>query len=148
MKETGKEFGGTIPGIFTDEPNYHHWPDFSKSKKVVAVLPWTDELPECFKSRYNYSIIDNLASLLYETGDFKKVRYDFWKCVTELFLKNFSENIYNWCEKHNIQQTGHYNAEETLKRQISSIGAAMPHYMYMHQPGIEILRESISQILS
>ncbi|MBU0478570.1 hypothetical protein KKC91_08390 [bacterium] len=150
LKETGKEFGGAIPGIFTDEPNYHHWASFTKvkPKEVKAVLPWTDKLPEHFNSRCNYSIIDKLPSLIYETGDFKKVRYDYWKCVTELFLKNFSENIYNWCEKHNLQQTGHYNAEQTLKHQISSIGAAMPHYMYMHQPGIDILTERISEILT
>ena len=147
LKEVGEDFGGVIPGIFTDEPNYLNFRNYDKSS-IEVLLPWTDKLSEYFKSRCNYSIIDNLPSLIYETGDFNKIRYDFWKCVTELFLKNFSENIYNWCEKHNLQQTGHYNAERTLKSQISSIGAAMPHYMYMHQPGIDILGENISEILT
>ncbi len=150
LKEAGEKFGEVISGIFTDEPNYHHWPGFDeiKPKKVKAVLPWTDKLPEYFKSRCNYSIIDNLPSLIYETGDFKKHRYNYWKCATELFLKSFSENIYNWCEKHNLQQTGHYLSELSLKSQTDAIGAAMPHYMYMHQPGIDILTESISEILT
>ncbi|MDO9465593.1 MAG: glycosyl hydrolase [bacterium] len=150
LKEAGGDFGKTIPGIFTDEPNYHHWASFTKvkPKEVKAVLPWTDKLPEHFNSRCNYSIIDKLPSLIYETGNFKKHRYNYWKCVTELFLKNFSENIYSWCEKHNLQQTGHYLAEQTLESQIRVIGAAMPHYMYMHQPGIDILCERISEIFT
>ncbi len=126
LREAGKEFGKTIPGIFTDEPNYCDWYGFNRSKAMVeAILPWTDKVPEYFKSRYEYSIIDNLPSLLYETGDFKKVRYDYWKCVTELFCKNYFENIYNWCEKHNLKQTGHCFAEHTLKTQTAFIGAAM-----------------------
>jgi len=148
LKEVGKDFGKTVPGIFTDEPNYNAWSFLYIDKSWKGLLPWTDKLADYFESKYNYSIINNIPSLIYEVSDFKKIRYDYWKCVTELFLNNYSKNIYDWCEKNNLKETGHYNAEHTLATQVIAVGAEMPHYMCMHQPGIDILYESISEILT
>ncbi len=145
------EIGKTIPGVFTDEPN------FSASRPIMPRLrppgtlpprgprmppfavPWTDSLPERFKELNGYDIIERLPELFIDVGDYMKTRYDFWRTVTILFLEAFSKQIYEWCDKHGLKFTGHYLAEDTLLSQLICIGAAMPHYEYQHVPGIDHL---------
>ncbi|NHV06382.1 MAG: hypothetical protein HA495_03480 [Thaumarchaeota archaeon] len=141
-----EDIGKTIPGVFTDEPNFSasrpprrqmapprgpRIPPFS--------LPWTDSLPTKFKEVNGYDIVEHLPKLFFEIGDYQKVRYDFWKVVTLLFLESFSKQIYEWCDKNNLKFTGHYLAEDALLDQMLCIGAAMPHYEYQHVPGIDHL---------
>ncbi len=57
----GRHFGGTVPGIFTDEPQYRH-------------PPWSFDLPRYFKEKKGYELLDVLPSLFYKIGDFSKVR--------------------------------------------------------------------------
>ncbi|MEM4462234.1 MAG: glycosyl hydrolase [Candidatus Bathyarchaeia archaeon] len=144
-----KNFGGVIPGIFTDETNF----SASRPPRVrlpavipprgprfpVVALPWTDKLPVIFKEKYGYDILDRLPELFLDIGSYTETRYHFWKLVTSLFVESFSKQLYEWCEKHNLKFTGHYLAEDTLLSQITSIGAAMPHYEYQHTPGIDHL---------
>jgi hypothetical protein len=125
-QRVGGEFGTTIPGIFTDEPNYR-------------AMPWTEDLPRIFQERNRYDLLENLLSLFYEYGDFRKVRYDYWNTVTDLFVQNFSKRIFDWCARNNLVSTGHYLHEDSLLSQVQHIGAAMRHYEYMQMPGIDHL---------
>jgi hypothetical protein len=139
-----KWFGNTIPGIFTDEPNYLSG---HESLNYPAV-PWTAKFPEFFKSRCGYDITDHLPSLFFDVGDYNKVRYDFWRTLTELFVESYSKQIYEWCDRHGLKYTGHYLSEESLTSQIRVVGAVMPHYEYMHMPGIDHLRRDIDEVLT
>ena len=143
-QEVGNEFGETIPGIFTDEPNY----SVRGSSSQEMLIPWTDNLSQSFEQRYGYKISDHLFSLFFDEGDYKKIRYHFWDLITDLFLESYSQQIYNWCQEHNLAYTGHYLAEDTLTSQIKTIGAAMPHYEYMHIPGIDHLGNNIHNPLT
>lgn len=131
----GSAFGKTIPGVFTDEPQYatHH------ALSSLKALPWTDTLPKQFEKDHGYSILDNLPSLFFDVGRFRKVRYDFLSTVTRLFLEAFSKQIYDWCEKNGLKYTGHYEWEDSFLGQVHCIGSAMQHYEYMHYPGIDHL---------
>ena len=122
---------GSIPGIFTDEPQYA-WHN----------IPWTDGLPSAFKQRRGYDLLEHLPSLFYEAGRYQKTRHDFYRTATELFVEVFTKRIYEWCEAHGIDLTGHQNEIEdgdALAWQIGSSGAAMPHYEFMQIPGIDHL---------
>ena len=125
-REVGDDFGGAVPGIFTDEPNYRH-------------VPWSERLPEEFRRRRGYDLIDKLVRVFLPAGDFRKVRYDYWRTVTELYVEAFSKQIYQWCEGNRLRFTGHQLHEDSLRAQISCIGAAMPHYEYMQMPGVDHL---------
>ncbi len=127
----GKEFGKTIPGIFTDEPNY-------------SFVPWTPKFPEYFKLKKGYDIINKLPYIFYDGEEAYKIRYDFWSTITDLFVENFSKRLYDWCDKHNLIFTGHYLYEDDLSSQISNIGAAMPHYEFEQMPGIDHLGRRIA----
>ncbi len=136
--------GKTIPGIFTDEPNYLS----GQESLNYPAVPWTNRFPEFFKSKLGYDITDHLPSLFFDVGDYYKIRYDFWRTLTELFIESYSKQIYEWCDKHGLKYTGHYLSEESLTSQIRVIGAAMPHYEYMHIPGVDHLCRNIDEVLT
>jgi hypothetical protein len=133
----GKDFGGLIPAIFTDEPNYASDSEIPQR----GMIPWTAKLPERFKARRGYDIRAHLPELFFNPagGEFSKVRHDYFRTLTELFVENYSRQIGRWCGRNNIALTGHMLHEESLDSQIRHIGAAMPHYEHMQWPGIDIL---------
>ncbi len=130
------EFGKTVPGIFTDEPNCNR-----------RAYGWTPEFPREFKERCGYDLLPHLPSLFYEVNlngrDWQKIRHDYLKTMTELFVENFTKRIYEWCETYGLQLTGHLMAEDTLWSQIAWVGAAMPHYEFMQLPGIDQLGRNL-----
>lgn len=145
-KQFKEEFGKTVPGVFTDEPNI----TASRPRAPTQIpprgprfpvysLPWTDTLPEKFKELNGYDLLEKLPELFFDIGDYTKTRYDYWKTVTIMFLEAFSKQLYEWCDKHNLKFTGHYLAEDTLLSQMICNGALMPHYEYQHIPGIDHL---------
>ena len=145
----GEDFGGVIPAIFTDEPNYGH--GSVKAEGVIASLPWTVQLPRAFRKSHGYDVRDRLVELVLAPADpdasgFSKVRHDYYRTVTELFVENFSAQIGRWCQRHNIALTGHYLWEESLAHQTGAIGSAMQHYQFQQWPGIDILTDQRDQI--
>jgi len=126
----GGEFGRAIPGIFTDEPQYS-----GNGHRV----PWSLELPKYFRRACRYELLDRLPELFFPVGRWAKTRFDFFETVTRLFLLAWTMPVYQWCQRHNLVLTGHMMAEDTMLSQIQWVGAAMPHYEYMHVPGIDHL---------
>ena len=127
------EFGpeGNIPGIFTDEPPCSWF-----------VTPWTEDLPLTFQQRRGYCLLEHLPSIFYEVGDFRRVRHDFYRTVTEMFVETYSKRVFEWCAAHGTNLTGHHHendGSDTLWWQVGSSGAVMPHYEYMQIPGIDHL---------
>jgi len=143
-KHYGEKFksdiGKVVPGIFTDEPNFGDIPEVD--------IPWTEDLREEFEKRYNYDIIDNLPSLVYPLGDYKKIRHNFYSTLTRRFIDSYAKQIYNACKKYNMKLTGHYLEEDSLLKQTKVIGAAMPFYEYMDFPGIDHLGRNINDFLT
>jgi hypothetical protein len=140
-----ESFGKEIPGVFTDEPCYlmaNHY------KGIDFILPWSDYLPDFFQELKGYSILDNIEKLFIDKGDFRKIRYDFFESSTKLFLESFTKKYYKWCNDNNLKLTGHFMAEDTMQSQSLFIGAAMPHYEFMHWPGIDKLGRHIEQTVT
>ena len=142
-QEVGEHFGKEIPGVFTDEPCY-----LMEGHYDVPVIPWSDYLPAYFEKLKAYDIQKHLGELFFDEGDFQKIRYDFYDAATKLFRDSFSCQYYKWCEKHNLKLTGHFMAEDHLAYQTQWVGAAMPHYEYMHWPGIDKLSRHLEQLLT
>ena len=134
----GKEFGDTVPAIFTDEPSL----PFAENCPGPSV-PWTPSLPQVFRKRCGYDIMGHLLSLFMPLGDYRKVRYDFYRTVSEMFVENFAKQIYDWCEKNDIALTGHMMAEDNLRDQMRFSCGAMPFYEYFQMPGMDHLGKNI-----
>ena len=143
-KEVGQEFGKTVPGIFTDEPNLFS----SHAPLKRRVLPWTDGLPAYFQERRGYDLLDFLPWLFYEGEKAAKARHDYWYTISQRFTEAYSQQIGAWCEKHGLAYTGHYLYEQEMGQGIISGGAIMPHYRYQHVPGIDMLCEQTHEYLT
>jgi hypothetical protein len=137
----GGDFGGAVPGVFTDEPCFMFGGYATPQRSGI---PWTDDFLAYFQARNRYDLLPHLPALFFDVGEFQGVRYDYWRTVTERFVESYTRQVCEWCEAHNLAYTGHYMAEDTLLSQILWIGAAMPHYPYMHIPGIDKLGRQIN----
>ncbi|MBQ9787857.1 MAG: hypothetical protein IJW33_06795 [Lentisphaeria bacterium] len=131
------KFGSSIPGVFTDEPNFDGYPQIGVS------FPWTAELPELFFRKFGYQLKDKLPELFYplKQGNFSKVRLDYRSLTTELFCNAFAAKNGKWCGENNLIFTGHVHCEDTLEMQTFAVGSAMRFYQYMQMPGIDLLTE-------
>lgn len=136
-REIGNAFGGTVPGIFTDEPNY------APNLASADVAPWTDRLPEEFRRRCGYDIADHLVELFYhvEGRIISTVRRDYRNLCTALLVEAFSLTTGEWCRRNRLEFTGHVLMEDDLNSQTDAVGAAMRFYEYMDSPGIDLLTE-------
>lgn len=137
FKRLGEDFGGAaMPGFFTDEPQY-----------ARCKIPWSYVLPEEFDKTNGYDIADKLPLLFLEREGYEKLRFDFWRVVSRLYTDSFGKQIYDWCEKHNCQFTGHAMMEDNLYTQMACTAGVMPIYQYMHIPGMDWLGRNIANPL-
>ncbi len=134
-REVSKDFRIRIPGIFTDEPNYLHG-----GGNIVA---WTASIPERFRAKYGYDILDRLPELFFRVDGavFSKARLHFRDLCTELFVHAFAKRIGDWCGKNKLESTGHVLAEDNVVSQTHIVGTAMRFYEFMQTPGIDLLTE-------
>lgn len=131
-------FSNSMPGFFTDEPQYYRWG-----------TPWSEKLPEEFSARWGYDVLDGLAALFVDFDGAKEFRWDYYRLLHELFISNFIKVIYDWCEANGCKLTGHAVEESTLHGQMWCCGGIMPFYAYEHIPGIDYLgRDLQSDIAS
>lgn len=142
----GEKFGGTVPAIFTDEPQVSHKKCFGKaSGDRDAELPFTTDFPDTFKAAYGEDLLDKLPELFWELPDGKVslTRYHYHDHVAERFASAFADNIGSWCEKNGIYLTGHMMEEPTLRSQNAAVGDCMRSYRGFGLPGMDLLCDSI-----
>ena len=138
----GKDFGGTVPAIFTDEPQTAYKIALNHADELAdAFFPFTDDFPETYKARYGEDILDKLPEIVWELEDGKPsvTRYRYHDHVTERFAVAFADTVGSWCEKNGILLTGHLNDESTLLSQTRCLGEAMRNYRSFQLPGIDML---------
>jgi hypothetical protein len=138
-RQLGDEFGRRIPGIFTDEPN------ISSQQNGI---PWYEGVPEKYKGWTGRDFWKDLPYLFFDGQDARHIRLLIHRAILRQFVEAYSKPIYQWCEKHNIAHTGHYNAEDTFASQITNhYGGITAHYRYQHIPGIDHLCRRIDRML-
>ena len=123
----------TMPGFFTDEPQFSN-----------GHTPWSYVIPDKFTANYGYSPFEHLICLFKDVDGAKAFRTDFWRLVNDLYTKSFGKQIYDWCNEHGCEWTGHVMCEDNLHAQMRCTAGAMPFYEYMHRPGIDWLCRSIA----
>jgi len=126
-RKIGEHYGKRVPGVFTDEPHL----------APAGGLPWTDDLPEVFEKRWGYNLIDNLPSLVRPVGNWKRVRHNYIQVLLDLFIERWAKPYYEYCEKHNIEFTGHYWEHEWPNCLRSPDNMAM--YAWHQRPAIDTL---------
>ncbi len=117
-----------LRGIFTDEPQLSR-----------RGLLWSFVLEEEYRIAYGRELLDELPLLFIDHEDAPAVRVRFWSLVARLFSRNFMRQIYDWCEAHGWELTGHHVLEEFYSWQTASNGSVMTQYQYYHIPGMDHL---------
>jgi hypothetical protein len=121
------EFGKTIKGVFSDEPNI----------ATTGGIRWTPELFSEFRKRWGYDLKPLLPLLSEETGNWKKVRHDYAQTLLDLFIENWSKPFSLYCEEHNLKWTGHYWEHDWPNMNQGPDNMAM--YAWHQMPGIDML---------
>ncbi len=125
------DFGKTLPGIFTDEPN------LEAAMPIGSVMRWTPDLWKVFQERWGYDLKINLPSLVEETGNWKKVRHDYYELILELFIDRWAKPWSKYCDEKSLLWTGHYWEHGWPEPTHGFDEAAF--YIWHQQPGVDML---------
>jgi hypothetical protein len=125
------DFGQTLPGIFTDEPN------LEAAMPRGSMLRWTPDLWDAFQQRWGYDLKVNLPSLVEETGNWKKVRHNFYELLVELFVDRWAKPWSKYCDEKNLDWTGHYWEHGWPEPTDGMDEAAF--YIWHQMPGVDML---------
>ncbi|MBR3979374.1 MAG: hypothetical protein IKJ94_07115 [Oscillospiraceae bacterium] len=141
-KTVGKDFGGIVPAMFTDEPQIVGKKGLDCPTDTADVfLPWTECVPETYREAYGEDILEKLPELLWELPDGKvsTTRYHYHDHICELFVSSFLDQCGDWCQKNGLTFTGHVMSEATLVGQTKAQGDTMRSYRSFQLPGTDML---------
>ncbi len=144
-RAVGKEFDGTVPAIFTDEPTFscrkpEHTIPSAHSEQTI-LYTWTRYMEEKYQERYGEDILDFLPELFWKKADGgdSLIKYRYYDFCADLFYAAFTAQCGQWCEQHGIAFTGHIFEEPTLSGQAESAGDLLRQYKAFTLPGIDML---------
>ncbi|MCM1044864.1 MAG: hypothetical protein NC417_05085 [Candidatus Gastranaerophilales bacterium] len=145
-KAVGEEFGKTIRGIFTDEPSLNDRFSYFGEKK--SWIPWTYGYGAFFKERMGYDFLDVLPLFYFHGENSPEIRHDYWCSIAQRYGESYFKTLGEWCEENRLLFTGHFLQEDKLGLSTRVNGAVMPHYQYMHVPGIDMLCEQTNEYMT
>ena len=125
------EFGKTIRGFFTDEPQYYRY-----------ATPYTSVLENEIEN-----VKDGLIHLFCAEESDYAFRVKYYQTMNRLYTQNYYKRLYDWCEEHGCQLTGHTVEEPHLFSQMWGSAGAMPSYRYSHVAGIDHLCQAMDGVM-
>jgi hypothetical protein len=131
-KEIGDEFGRSVIWAFSDEPGLSRKPGWDGPGLPLSLRALAE-----FRRRRGYDLADHIPSLYWDVGDFRRVRFDYWELMHTLLTEAFFEPMFDWCDRHGLQWTGHW--WEHLWPYPWSTPSDMSFYAFEHTPGIDLL---------
>ena len=123
----GDEFGKSMPGWFTDEPQI----------MPPAGIRWTPDLFDVFQKKWGYDLKATLPSLFEETGNWKQVRHNYTQTLLQMFVDRWAKPCFEYCEAKNLLFTGHY--WEHGWPDVGHGGDNMAMYAWHQMPAIDML---------
>lgn len=144
------EFGKTILGFFSDEPQFDNTTEMgydNKLGKKKMPLPWSDELESILKDIYGDELIKYLPFLFNESEEKtleQQMRYDYMNACSRLYKECFCDPIGKWCEDHGVEYIGHVVEDNGCH---SRFGMGAAHYFRsiagQHMSGIDVIGEQV-----
>lgn len=147
-RAVGKDFGGVIPAMFTDEPQFS---DYGVSQSLAFAaeakelrIPYTDDFPESYRAAHGVDFFSTLPELFWElpAGKLSPARHRYHDHAAERFVSAFSDTLGKWCGENHLCLTGHLMTEPFLGSQTLAVGEAMRHYRAFQLPGIDLLGDT------
>ncbi len=137
-----QEFGKTIVGFFSDEPELGNGVMYvNKPIGADQDLPWSSEVEQQMQKRLGDEWKIKLPLLWHnaiQNDETAKIRYTYMDIITELVRENFSETIGQWCEEHGVEYIGHMIEDDNSH---ARLGSTLGHYYRglagQHMAGID-----------
>lgn len=138
-----EDFGKTIAGFFSDEPEIGNAYYFCNDVKMGGDFdfPWSRELEERMPEVLGEGWMEKLPLLWENDADKKitaKVRFAYMDQVTRLVEECFSKQIGKWCEEHGVEYIGHVIEDGNAH---ARTGNSLGHYFRglsgQHMAGID-----------
>jgi hypothetical protein len=126
-KNVSAEFGKTIPGTFTDEPQINS----------PGGIRFTPDLFKVFREKWGYDLTTNLPSLYEEVGDWKHIRNNYIQTLLDLFIDRWAKPWNEYCDSKGLKFTGHYWEHEWPNSHPGGDNMAM--YIWHQVPAIDML---------
>jgi hypothetical protein len=133
----GADFSSVVPSVFSDEPNINPHGAYRDAPDVLGALIWSPCLEEEFRKRKGYNVRSIFPQMFFEIPGYEKARFDYYDVAAAVFVESFTKQIYDWCEKNNLDFTCHY--WEHNYPFMSAQGDPMAHYEFLQIPGIDML---------
>ena len=122
-----EHFGTTIDSTFHDEPTLYR----------AQGRTWTDRFNEKFEAKYGFDPRPYYPALWYDIGpQTQAARNYLFGFRAELYALGFPKVIQDWCDKHEIEATGHQDQEEIINP-VSVSGDLMKCFKYQAIPGVD-----------
>lgn len=137
-EKNSADFGQTLLGVFTDEPN------LEAAMSRGSMLRWTPDLWDEFQERWGYDLKVNLPSLVEETGNWKKVRHDYYELLVELFVDRWAKTWSKYCDEKGLDWTGHYWEHGWPEPTDGMDEAAF--YIWHQMPGVDMLGNKLDTV--
>lgn len=143
----GHEFGKTIAGFFSDEPQFGNVTAYNsfdtQTGRFPMQLPWSLELQGILEALYGDRLRTALPFLFAQSVQKElqtQIRFDYMDQVSRLYQKNFSDTVGAWCESHGVLYIGHVVEDNGLH---SRLGMGAAHYFRavsgQHMAGIDCI---------
>ena len=125
-----EDFGTTIAGFFSDEPELGngHLYDLNKRLPEVDDQPWSREVEGELKRRWGADWLLYIPLLWedgFDPGVKARVRYDYMDAVTRCVERDFSCQVGGWCRDHGVEYIGHMIEDNN---QHSRCGSSLGHF--------------------
>ena len=129
--------GELFTSTFTDEPSLMAQP---YQNPGYGVYPWKENVSAELLSRYGLSLEDGLLRLMLDEGpEGQKLRYRYFRVVTDLLTRNYFGQIRDYCRTQKLLSGGHLLLEECMMAHVPLYGDIMACYRAMDIPGIDNL---------
>ena len=124
------DFGKTIAGFFSDEPELGNGHIFTDENQLGTDqdLPFAGTLPPLLQERLGegwanqlYLLWDNKA----DVSETARVRYAYMDAVTKLVRESFSRQIGDWCRAHGVRYIGHIIEDNNAHARVAT---SLGHY--------------------
>ncbi len=146
-----EEFGKTIAGFFSDEPEIGNIGGFKSDVQIgnsKMPLPWSRQLKEKLVQAYGGAWYLKLPLLWRESLQMEEcpqARYTFMDAVSALYSENFSRQLGAWCADHGGEYIGHVVEDDNLH---GRLGNGTAHYFRamkgQHMAGIDVIGDQVT----
>lgn len=124
----GADFGGTLAGFFSDEPNIGNGGglyDAIIGRRLMA-LPWRAGLLDELAREFGGPVVTLLPGLWHDIGPGSwPIRLAYMNLVSRLYGQCFTNQIGAWCLEHNVEYIGHIIEDNDAH---TRLGHSVPHF--------------------